>query len=95
MLNEQQVSLYDTMHHDLAHYLPSATQVEDVDSPYCLVASQDWVGNDIVRPDCTVDSSDPSCSDPTAVAPDNERLANLYGDDVLSPNVTTSGVVPR
>ena len=50
---------------------------------YCLIESQDWVGSDVIRPDCTTDTSDPSCADPTNVNPDNERLANLYGNDVV------------
>ena len=40
----------------------------------------------MIRPDCTVDASDPSCADPTDVSPDNERLANLYGNDVVWPH---------
>ncbi|KAL8634348.1 MAG: hypothetical protein Q9228_008059 [Teloschistes exilis] len=54
----------------------------DVDLSWCLLESQDWVGSDIVRPDCTANPSDPSCADPTNVSPENERIANLYGDDV-------------
>ena len=50
---------------------------------YCLIESQDWVGSDVIRPDCTTDASDPSCADPTDVSADNERLANLYGNDVV------------
>ena len=53
---------------------------------YCLIESQDWVGSDVIRPDCTTDASDPSCADPTDVSPDNERLANLYGNDVVWPH---------
>ena len=37
----------------------------------------------MIRPDCTTDASDPSCADPTNVSPENERLANLYGNDVV------------
>lgn len=48
-----------------------------------MVESQNWVGSDIVRPDCTTTPDDPSCSDPIAVSPDNQRLANLYDDDVV------------
>lgn len=53
---------------------------------YCLIESQDWVGSDVIRPDCTTDASDPSCANPTDVSPDNERLANLYGNDVVWPH---------
>ncbi|KAL9580260.1 MAG: hypothetical protein Q9212_004601 [Teloschistes hypoglaucus] len=61
----------------------NATERADVDMSYCLIESQNWVGSDVIRPDCTTDTSDPSCADPTDVSPDNERLANLYGNDVL------------
>ncbi|KAF6219690.1 hypothetical protein HO133_004159 [Letharia lupina] len=50
---------------------------------WCLIESQGWVGSDIIRPDCSTDPTDPSCSDPTDVAPQNERIANLYGNDML------------
>ena len=53
-------------------------------SSWCLIESQDWVGSDIIRPDCSPDSLDPSCSDPDNVAPQNERIANLYDDDLVS-----------
>ncbi|KAL9066912.1 MAG: hypothetical protein Q9161_007244 [Pseudevernia consocians] len=51
-------------------------------SAWCLIESQEWVGSDIIRPDCSTDSTDPSCSDPSNVAPQNERIANLY-DNVM------------
>ena len=53
-------------------------------SSWCLIESQEWVGSDIIRPDCSTDSTDPSCSDPTNVAPQNERIANLYKNDMVS-----------
>lgn len=49
-----------------------------------MLESQNWVGSDVVRPDCTATPDDPSCSDPTAVSADNQRLANIYSDDVVS-----------
>jgi hypothetical protein len=54
-------------------------------SQYCLVQSYDWVGSDIIRPDCTdpANSNASQCLDPTDVPPENERLANLYPDDLL------------
>ena len=55
----------------------------DVDMAYCLIESQDWVGSDVIRPNCTTDASDPSCANPSDVNADNERLANLYGNDVV------------
>ena len=61
----------------------SATYDTDDDTSWCLLESQDWVGSDIIRPNCTTDATDPSCNDPINVSPDDERLANLYGDDVV------------
>ena len=53
-------------------------------SSWCLIESQDWVGSDIIQPDCSTDSTNPSCSDPDDIAPQNERIANLYDDDLVS-----------
>lgn len=50
---------------------------------FCLTESQEWVGSDFIQPDCSANPSDPSCSDPSYVSPDNSRMANLYTDDVL------------
>ena len=50
---------------------------------YCLIENQNWLGSDVIRPDCTTDASDPSCADPTNVSPGDERLANLYDNDVV------------
>ena len=50
---------------------------------WCLTESQNWVGSDIIRPDCSVTPSDPQCENATNLAPGNNRLANLYSDDVL------------
>lgn len=56
-------------------------------SGYCLIDSYDWVGSDIIRPDCSDSaSSDPQCLDPTDVPDENERIANLYSNDVLCSN---------
>lgn len=63
--------------------LCSASDYTDVDTSWCLLESQDWVGSDVIRPGCTTDASDPSCADPANVSPEDERLANLYGDDVV------------
>ncbi len=62
----------------------------DDDITYCLLDSQDWVGSDVVRLDCTVDPTDRSCRDPANVSPEIERLANLYGDDVARNTDNTS-----
>lgn len=74
------------LHRTKADKSRSITEYVDVDASYCLIESQDWVGSDVIRPDCTTDASDPSCADPTNVSPDNERLANLYGNDVVWPH---------
>jgi hypothetical protein len=50
---------------------------------WCLTESLGWQGSDIVRPDCSVTPSDPQCQDPSNVDSDNQRLANLYDDEVL------------
>lgn len=62
----------------------SATDRTDEDAAWCLLESQDWVGSDIIRPDCLTDTTDSSCTDATNVNPEDERLANLYSDDVVS-----------
>ena len=53
-------------------------------SSWCLIESQDWVGSDIIRPDCSDNSTDPDCHDPTDVPSQNERIANLYPDEMVS-----------
>ena len=53
-------------------------------SSWCLIESQDWVGSEIIQPDCSTDSTDSSCSDPDNVAPQNERIVNLYDEDLVS-----------
>ncbi|OBT81991.1 hypothetical protein VE02_09310 [Pseudogymnoascus sp. 03VT05] len=52
-------------------------------SDWCIIESLNWVGSDIIRPDCSVDSTDPSCSNPANVTADNQRIANLYNDTIL------------
>jgi hypothetical protein len=52
---------------------------------WCLVESQDWIGADVYQVDCDTNPSDPSCTgDGTGIDPVNERMANLYSDDVVS-----------
>ena len=54
-------------------------------SNFCLVQSYGWIGTDIIRPDCD-DPDNVNASqfiDPTDIPPENERLANLYPDDLL------------
>ena len=47
-----------------------------------MIESQDWVGSDVIRPDCFQDPTDPSCTDSANVPADNQRIANLYDDDL-------------
>ena len=56
------------------------------ESSWCLIESQDWQGSDVIRPDCsssTGNSTEPQCTDPTNIPPENERIANLYDDDMV------------
>ena len=53
-------------------------------SSWCLIESQEWVGSDVIRPDCSASSTDPSCHDPLDISPENERIANLYPNDMVS-----------
>ncbi|KAL9004719.1 MAG: hypothetical protein Q9188_002471 [Gyalolechia gomerana] len=75
-------------------FLCSASDYTGVDTSWCLLESQDWVGRDVIRPGCTTDASDPSCADPANVTPEDERLANLYGDDVMMYQRLTSPYLP-
>ncbi|KAK4210757.1 carbohydrate-binding module family 50 protein [Rhypophila decipiens] len=63
--------------------LTNGNSTADEDPAWCLLDSQEWVGSDVARPDCSVTPSDPACADPTAISADNSRLANLYHDNVL------------
>ncbi|THY54577.1 hypothetical protein D6C97_05682 [Aureobasidium pullulans] len=55
------------------------------DDRWCLGASQNWTGVDVITPDCDVNPADPSCTSDVTL-PENMRLANLYTDDVLCDN---------
>lgn len=51
---------------------------------WCLVESQNWVGADVYQVDCDANPSDPSCAgNGTGIDPANERMANLYSNDVV------------
>ncbi|EUC34225.1 carbohydrate-binding module family 50 protein [Bipolaris victoriae FI3] len=50
---------------------------------WCFVESQEWVGSDVIRPDCNADPSDPWCINPANVSAENSRMANIYDDDLL------------
>ncbi|KUI67451.1 hypothetical protein VM1G_02901 [Cytospora mali] len=60
---------YDGLH--MACLTNGNSTAED-DFAWCVVESQNWVGSDVIQPGNT-NSDDPA----------NQRLANLYGDDVL------------
>ena len=62
----------------------SASNTTSSGPSWCLIESQEWIGSDIIRPDCTTDSTDLSCEDPLNVSPENERIANLYPRDMVS-----------
>lgn len=68
---------------NLACLMSSGYDEEYDGYPWCLTQSFNWTGSDVVRPDCTATPSDPQCQDPTDIDPGNQRLANLYTDDVL------------
>ena len=52
-------------------------------SDWCMIESQNWIGSDVVRPDCSVDPTNPACIDPANITADNARIANLYPDSML------------
>lgn len=57
--------------------------LQSTSSDWCIIESQNWIGSDVVRPDCTADPTDPSCIDPANVTAENARISNLYGNDML------------
>lgn len=59
----------------------------DDDTSWCIIDSQNWVGSDFVKPNCTTDPTNAYCSDPTNLDAESTRIANLYGDDVVSSAV--------
>ena len=62
----------------------SASNTTSSGPSWCLIESQEWIGSDIIRPDCDTVSDDLSCDDPLNVSPENERIANLYPYDMVS-----------
>ena len=63
---------------------PSSTSNKTPSGPsWCLIESQEWVGSDIIRPDCSTNATDQSCLDPSHLSPENERIANLYPNDMV------------
>ena len=61
------------------------TRTEDAPvHPWCLTESQEWVGSDIVRADCSINPSDPTCGgNASAIPSQNMRMANLYNDTTV------------
>lgn len=69
----------------------SSASLQNLNEPsWCLIESQDWIGSDIIRPDCSTSPTDPSCLDPMNVSPENERIANLYPNGMVSKSLTLS-----
>ena len=62
----------------------SASNTTSSGPSWCLIESQEWIGSDIIRPDCSINPTDPSCDDTLDVSPENERIANLYPNDMVS-----------
>lgn len=62
----------------------SASNMTSSGPSWCLIESQEWVGSDIIRPDCSTNSTEPSCLDPSNIDPENERIANLYSNEMVS-----------
>ncbi|KAI2465892.1 hypothetical protein F4781DRAFT_374999 [Annulohypoxylon bovei var. microspora] len=51
---------------------------------WCLPLSQNFTGSDIIRVDCDMNPSDPTCSgNASSISSENTRMANIYDDDVL------------
>ena len=71
---------------NLAPYsnLSSVSNITSSGPVWCLLESQEWIGSDVIRPDCSAHPTDPSCIDPLSVSPENERIANLYPNDMVS-----------
>jgi len=72
--------------HAEAEYQPERmiTPRQTTSTGFCLIDSYDWVGSDIIRPDCSDSAStEPQCLDPTDVPDENQRIANLYPDTLL------------
>ena len=56
-----------------------------ISTDYCLIDSYNWIGSDIIRPDCdeAINQNLTQCYDPTNVTDFNQRLSNLYPDSLL------------
>ncbi|KAF2766280.1 hypothetical protein EJ03DRAFT_345213 [Teratosphaeria nubilosa] len=63
----------------------STSKRQSSTSGYCLIDSYDCVGSDIIRPDCSLSANqnEPQCLDPTNVTDYNQRISNLYSNDLL------------
>ncbi|KAI0124099.1 hypothetical protein BJ170DRAFT_697065 [Xylariales sp. AK1849] len=66
------------------------------DFGWCLTESQQWVGSDIIRADCTANPSDPSCGgNSSAIPAEDTRMANVYSDDILCNECFTAMLYER
>lgn len=57
--------------------------LRDTSSKWCLPASYNWTGSDVVQVDCEANPMDPWCINPANVSADNSRISTLYDDDLL------------
>jgi hypothetical protein len=75
----------DTIPGDVPPDSPLSRRQSSETSDYCLVQSYDWVGSDVIRPDCdnSANANLAQCIDPTNVTAENGRIANLYPNSLL------------
>ncbi|KAK1579648.1 LysM domain-containing protein [Colletotrichum navitas] len=57
--------------------------LRDTGSQWCLPASYNWTGSDVVQVDCAANPADPWCINPANVSAENSRISTLYDDDLL------------
>ncbi|KAI0206818.1 LysM domain-containing protein [Astrocystis sublimbata] len=57
--------------------------IKSSSNEWCLPASYDWVGSDVVQVDCDMFPTDPWCLNRADPSSDNSRISALYDDDLL------------
>ncbi|KXH42795.1 LysM domain-containing protein [Colletotrichum salicis] len=57
--------------------------LRDTSSKWCLPASYNWTGSDVVQVDCAANPTDPWCINPANVSAENSRISTLYDDDLI------------
>ncbi|KAJ0274232.1 hypothetical protein CBS470a_011879 [Colletotrichum nupharicola] len=57
--------------------------LRDTSNQWCLPASYNWTGSDVVQIDCKANPTDPWCINPANVSAENSRISTLYDDDLL------------